>query len=1079
MSSRLQRISHAKDGLATKILRGTSQIVNCEPGVAWQRIQIVFYLACILAALAFPGLAVASEYHGRVTFGDLPLPGAIVTVTQGTKKLTAISDQGGLFTFPDLADGPAKIEIEMLCFSTVHADVTVSSATPAGKWELTLLPLDQISKLTKLPPAPLPSLPTAPKAPAAAGSRNDNSAEIPKPAADANQQSSDGFLVNGSVNNAATSRFSIDQAFGNRRSNSRSLYTGGLAAILDNSALDARPYSLSGLDTPKPSYNRITGIATLGGPLRIPHLLPRGPSFFVAYEWTRNRTAEDESGLVPTEAERGGDLSNLVNPLGQPVVVYNPTTHSRFPGNVVPVSAQAESLLQLYPTPNINGNSLYNYQIPVLNSSHQDALLSRLDKTLGHRDELYGGFNFQSTRASSADLFRFVDTTDTLGINTNINWSHRFNHQLFLYSSYRFSRLRTRIVPYFENRENVSGNAGITGNNQDPTNWGPPALTFSSGITPLSDDQSSFNRNRNDRFSGSVGHYRGLHNITVGGDLRKQQFNDLFQQDPRGTFTFTGAATQGISNGVASSGSDLADFLIGVPDTSSIAFGNADKYLRQTVYDAYIADDWRIQPNLTINIGLRWEYGAPITEIHGRLVNLDVAPGFTAVAPVLGSDPIGPITKNRYPTSLIRPDKRGFEPRVGISWRPIPASTVVVRAGYGIYDDTSVYQTSVLQLTQQAPLSTSLSVENSAACPLTLAAGFEPCSLITPNTFAIDPNFRVGYAQTWQLAIQRDLPGALQLTATYLGVKGTRGVQQFLPNTYPIGASNPCTTCPTGFVYQASGGDSTRQAGQLQLRRRLRSGFTASLLYTFSKSIDDDAMLGGQGHIVAGNQSAAPPSSGPGQGSSAGGTTATTTQSAASTTPAIAQNWLNLHAERSLSTFDQRHLLNLQAQYTTGEGLGGGTLLSGWLGRLYKEWTVVTTAVVGSGLPETPVYLAAVPGTGFTGTIRPDPTGAPISMTRAGQHLNPAAYSAPLTGQWGTAARNSITGPSQFTLDTSLARTFRPSGRFYLDAKVAATNMLNHPVFTGWNTTVNSTQFGLPLAPNAMRSLETSLRLRF
>jgi hypothetical protein len=265
----------------------------------------------------------------------------------------------------------------------------------------------------------------------------------------------------------------------------------------------------------------------------------------------------------------------------------------------------------------------------------------------------------------------------------------------------------------------------------------------------------------------------------------------------------------------------------------------------------------------------------------------------------------------------------------------------------------------------------------------------------------------------------------------------------------------------------------------LQLRRRLRSGFTASLLYTYSKSIDDDAALGGQGHVLASNQSAAP-SGGQGQGGGqgSGGTTATTTQSA-STTPTIAQNWLNLHAERSLSSFDQRHLLNLQAQYTTGEGLGGGTLMTGWPGRLLKEWTAVTTAVVGTGLPETPIYLAAVPGTGFTGTIRPDATGAPITMSRAGQHLNPAAFTPPLPGEWGTAGRNSITGPNTFSLDTSVARTFRPSGRFYLDLKVAATNMLNHPVFTGWNTTVNSTQFGVPLQPNAMRSLQTSLRLRF
>jgi trimeric autotransporter adhesin len=1056
--------------------------LSCRSRLAASFFRGFGILIYLLAAFAFPQLAAASEYHGQVSFGGLPLPGATVTVTQGAKSFAAVTDQGGLYTFPDLADGVWKLEIDMQCFSTVHAEVTVSPATAPGKWELTLLPLDQITKLTKLPPAPLPSPSAAPaQKPAAPASANDNVAEIPKPAADASQ-SADGFLVNGSVNNAATSRFSLDQAFGNRRYNSRSLYTGGLAILYDNSALDARPYSLSGLNTPKAAYDTINAIATLGGPLKIPHLMPRGPTFFVAYQWMRNHSAADESGLVPTAEERAGDLSGTLNPLGQPVVVYNPLTGLPFPGNVVPVSTQARALLQLYPSPNIAGNSLYNYQVPVLDSTHQDALLSRLDKTLGRKDELYGSFNFQSIRASNANLFRFVDATDTLGINTNINWSHRFSQRLFLYSSYSFSRLRTTIVSYFQNRQNISGEAGITGNDQDPSNWGPPGLTFSSSISPLVDANSAFNRNRTDRFSGSGALYRGRHNITIGGDLRKQEYNDFYQQNPRGTFTFTGAYTQGVSNGVSTGGSDLGDFLIGVPDTSSIAYGNADKYFRQTVYDLYGMDDWRIRPNLTINAGLRWEYGAPMTELFGRLVNLDVASGFTAVAPVLGSDPIGPLTGTHYPSSLIRPDRLGIEPRVGISWRPIPASTVVVRAGYGIYDDTSVYQTTVLQLAQQAPLSKSLSVENSHACPLTLAVGFEPCSSITANTFAIDPNFRVGYAQTWQLSIQRDLPGALQFTGTYLGVKGTRGVQQFLPNTYPIGAVNPCPDCPSGFVYQASGGDSTREAGQLQLRRRLRSGFTASLLYTYSKSIDDDAILGGQGHVSSSNQTAAPPSSGQGQNSGQGsgqsGTTSTTTASA-STTPSIAQNWLNLHAERSLSTFDQRHLFNLQAQYTSGEGLGGGTLMSGWAGRLFKEWTIVATSVIGTGLPETPIYLAAVPGTGYTGTIRPNPTGAPISGLRAGQHLNPAAYTAPLLGQWGTAGRNSITGPSQFSLDSSLARTFRPSGRFYLDAKVAATNLLNHPVFTGWNTTVNSTQFGVPLAPNAMRSLETSLRLRF
>jgi hypothetical protein len=97
----------------------------------------------------------------------------------------------------------------------------------------------------------------------------------------------------------------------------------------------------------------------------------------------------------------------------------------------------------------------------------------------------------------------------------------------------------------------------------------------------------------------------------------------------------------------------------------------------------------------------------------------------------------------------------------------------------------------------------------------------------------------------------------------------------------------------------------------------------------------------------------------------------------------------------------------------------------------------------------------------------------------AGLHLNPAAYSAPLAGQWGSAGRDSITGPGQFSLDGALARTFRPTRRLSLDLRVDATNLLNHAVFTGWNATVNSTQFGLPLAANPMRSLQTTLRLRF
>src|SRR6185436_14767321 len=245
-------------------------------------------------------------------------------------------------------------------------------------------------------------------------------------------------------------------------------------------------------------------------------------------------------------------------------------------------------------------------------------------------------------------------------------------------------------------------------------------------------------------------------------------------------------------------GSDFADFLLGIPDTSSIAFGNADKYFRTSTYDAYFQDDWRVSAGFTLNAGLRWEYSSPIVEKYDRLVNLDIKPGFGAEAPVLGSNPTGPITGQRYPDSLVRPYKHGIQPRIALSWRPIFGSSLLVRAGYGVSFNTSVYNTIAMQMAQQSPLSKSLSVANGPLNPLTLANGFNAAPGITPNTFAIDPDFRIGNAQNWQVSAQMDLPAALVATATYSGIKGTRAMQAFLPNTYPAGAANPCPSCPSG-----------------------------------------------------------------------------------------------------------------------------------------------------------------------------------------------------------------------------------------------------------------------------------------
>src|SRR5262249_5634301 len=123
------------------------------------------------------------------------------------------------------------------------------------------------------------------------------------------------------------------------------------------------------------------------------------------------------------------------------------------------------------------------------------------------------------------------------------------------------------------------------------------------------------------------------------------------QQDPRGSFVFTGGIT----------GLDLADFLLGLPSTSAIATGNADKFFRGWQHSAYLADDWRVSPVLTVNAGVRWDFETPLTERLDRLVNLDIAPGFVAAAPTLASDPKGAATGMRYPRALLRSDYFGIQ----------------------------------------------------------------------------------------------------------------------------------------------------------------------------------------------------------------------------------------------------------------------------------------------------------------------------------------------------------------------------------------------------------------------------------
>ena len=230
----------------------------------------------------------------------------------------------------------------------------------------------------------------------------------------------------------------------------------------------------------------------------------------------------------------------------------------------------------------------------------------------------------------------------------------------------------------------------------------------------------------------------GKHNIHLGGELRRVQQNTETDPNALGTFSFTGYSTSNFSNGypVAGTGYDFADFLLGLPQTTSARFGVASNYLRTWVTTAFFNDDWRTNAHLTVNYGVRYEYFLPLSEKYGHLSDLSFGPGFTSPEVVTGQDP------GTLPTSLIHSDWHNFSPRIGIAYRPWIQHHLVMRTGYGVFYDGSIYSRMVANMVDQPPFATASTLTANPEQVLTLEDGFPVQSANTiSNTYAADTQF--------------------------------------------------------------------------------------------------------------------------------------------------------------------------------------------------------------------------------------------------------------------------------------------------------------------------------------------------
>ena len=786
----------------------------------------------------------------------------------------------------------------------------------------------------------------------------------------------------------------------------------------------------------------------------IPKLLNwQRASFNITYQGTVSRTAYNGVGTVPTQAERDGDFSQLLTG-STPTIIYDPTTHLPFPGNQIPVTQldkAALGLLNYFPQPLYSG-IVQNYQLASSVPNDNNNIGVRLNAPLTNKDRLTFNIQFQSRSSATQQLFGFRDTSTGTGLSAALGWSHSFGRRFNNSANLTLSRNNNKSAPFFAYSDNIAAQLGIAGTSQDPINFGPPNLSFTN-FASLSDGAASVTRNQTINFTDNITYVlKRKHNLTFGVGYRRLQQNSLTYQNARGSYSFSGLLTSALDASgqpVKSTGYDFADFLLGLPQSSSVRFGSDNNYFRSWATNWFAQDDYRLSRSMTLNVGLRYEYFAPYTELQGHLANLDVAPGFTAVSVVTPGE-AGPYS-GAVPTSLVRSQPNNYSPRFGFAWRPWQKDSLVIRTGYSIFYSGSSYAQIASQMASQPPFATTASISTSLTNPLTIENGFLISPSLITNTYAVDPNYKLAYAQTWNFTVQHNLPHAMVLEVEYIGTKGTDlGILE-QPNRAAPGSS-PLTAQQqlqignaTGFSYQTYGGNSIFHAGQTRLTRRFTRGMSATLLYTYSKSIDNASSFTGTG----------------------------------GTTVQFIDNW---GLERGLSSTDQRHRLQLDYQLSSPVGVNGMLRNGGWKEAALAGWTMNGTFTAMSGTPLTATVagnLSNTGGIGAFGSSRAEATGLPIAGGDS-PYFNPLAFTTPPPGQFGNAGRDTIPGPFQTSLNASLNRAFRfGDSRRQLQLRLSANNALNHIVITRFGTTVGSSTYGLATAASGTRTVTLMMRFNF
>jgi hypothetical protein len=862
-------------------------------------------------------------------------------------------------------------------------------------------------------------------------------------------------------------------------SNSYSAEYGGLAGVIvttkrggsqyhgtgfydfNSNELNALSYGqkLSGATPDDPNSETSTNRygASFGGPMG------KRTFFFGNYEGLRDTSIRAGGrATLPGEALRRGDFS------GVSYIIKDPTTGLAFPGNKIPddrISSISKTIMNYFwplPTGTIQANGLGVYQKYVPEGRMRERFDLRGDHEAGRNNTIFarGSYQVRSPRSFTTEVsgnaltgLGFIeDKLTTYAVI--VGWTSIFSNALVneLRVGYNYDH-SNRLSNY--RATEVAAQLGV----EAPPSIGPdvpgfPSFQFVSGTnrpTNINDAGRSTNRLQNQNsfsISDNLSWLKGSHSIRTGFLAVRNSAVDGFGRglNHRGRYRF-GNQT----------GNGMADFLLGLPnrvDEHVSTRGDLDGY--STDFAAYFQDDWRVNKNLTLFLGLRYELAGAWHEKSQMLANFQAADGGYHIVPNQEvwaklppglSDPSSPWYSHvklasavGAPDTLVNADKNNWSPRVGFAQRLDQEGRTVLRGGFGLFHPTAAVQgmrdllaaNEFRYTIQRSPGPFAHAYSRGVGIPSNDDFG----------TQGIPPDVQMPDIYQYNITVERELPWSLGIRASYLGstMRNLLTLNEF--NSLP--ASEPaywfCSGCPEQNyerpfpLYGAwmnmtkNTGEGQFHAAQFELQRRWKNGFALNAVYTYAHSS----------------------SNAPDSGNSSLGV--------------IQYDPYNIEADRGPDPYVVKHrfILNATVDVPVGKNRHFGADMPSWTNALFGGWTVsaIFQARTGANLTPffslgyssyTPYNVGFFPDTTgvWTGdTWRPNQVGNPKANIPAGLQFNPAAYELPPDGVFpGTTKRNSLQGPSNWIVNLAFYKDVYVRGGLNVQFTAVLDNAFNHAQF--------------------------------